>query len=137
MSGGLALLRAFCSWKIEHYSKYVLFFLFHSFLVTKGVARQGQRGHVAAKFLAYLVILCFDRQCLEENTVARLKSMSLFPPKFLRWLVTLLHLSRARPCSSTSSLSHSTLLLGFQPSTDKKFTTTQDRQTLQNSDEKQ
>jgi len=49
-----------------------------------------------------------------------------------------LHLSRAQPCSSVSSLSHSTLLLDVQSYTDKKLTTTQDRLTLlKNSDEKQ
>ena len=49
-----------------------------------------------------------------------------------------LHLSRAQPCSSVSSLSHSTFLLDVQSSTDKTLTTTQDRLTLlQNSDEKE
>ena len=31
------------------------------------------------KFLAFLVILCFERQCPKQNTVARLKSTDLFP----------------------------------------------------------
>jgi len=40
-----------------------------------------------AKFLAYLVILCFESQCPKPNTVARLKSKCLAPPKiFLGWL---------------------------------------------------
>ena len=43
-----------------------------------------------------------------------------------------LRLSCAQPCSSISSLSHI-----VQSSTDKKLATRQDRQTLQNSDEKQ
>ena len=86
MSGRLKLLRTLCSWKIGHQ---VAFFLFHSFLVTKGVAMKGQRGHVPSKFLAYLVTLCFDRQCLEQNPLVCLKSKYLIPPKFLRWLVTL------------------------------------------------
>jgi len=46
-----------------------------------------------------------------------------------------LHLSRLLPCSSEASLPLSTFLLDVQSSTDKKFATTQDRQTLQNSDE--
>jgi len=41
------------------------------------------------------------------------------------------------PCSPVSSLSHGTFLLNVQSSSDKKLATTQDRQTLQNSDEKQ
>jgi len=48
-----------------------------------------------------------------------------------------LHLPRAQPCSSIPSLSHSSFLLDAQSSPDKKLATTQDRQTLQNSDQKQ
>ena len=48
-----------------------------------------------------------------------------------------LHLSHAHPCSSVSSLSNSTFLLDVQSSADKKLATTQERQILQNSDEKQ
>ena len=36
-----------------------------------------------SKFLAYLVILCFDRQCPEQNTVAPFKSKYLAPQKNL------------------------------------------------------
>jgi len=43
-----------------------------------------------------------------------------------------LHLSCAQPCSSVSSLSYSTFLLDVISSADEKLTTTQDRQTLQN-----
>jgi len=39
--------------------------------------------------------------------------------------------------SSVSSLSHSNFVLDVQSSTDKKIDTTQDRQTVQNSDERQ
>jgi len=38
------------------------------------------------KFLAYLVILCFERRCLKQNTVARLKLSDLVHPKILCWL---------------------------------------------------
>jgi len=48
-----------------------------------------------------------------------------------------LHLSRVQPCSSVSNLWHSTSLFDVQSFTDKKLATTQDRQSLQNSDEKQ
>jgi len=48
----------------------------------------GQKGH-APKFLAYLVILCFERRCHKQHTVARLKS-KIPPPNFgsatLYWL---------------------------------------------------
>jgi len=71
-------------------------------------------------------------------------SQKYLPPKFWAgWLVTTfiqadgLHLSPAQPCSSVSSLSDSTFLLDVQNSTDKKLAETQDRQALQNSDEKQ
>jgi len=33
-------------------------------------------------FLAYFVILCFERFCLKQNTVARLKSNNLATKKF-------------------------------------------------------
>jgi len=46
-----------------------------------GVAR-GVKGH-GPKFLAYLVILCSERQCPKQNTVARLKSKYLAPQKIL------------------------------------------------------
>jgi len=46
-----------------------------------GVARVG-RGSWPPKYLAYLVILCFERRYPKQNTVARLKSKILAPPKF-------------------------------------------------------
>jgi len=36
-------------------------------------------------FLAYLVILCFERRCPKQNTVARLKSKFLAPTKKYFW----------------------------------------------------
>jgi len=38
------------------------------------------------KFLAYLVVLCFERRCPKQNTVAHLKSKYLAPPNILGWL---------------------------------------------------
>ena len=47
-----------------------------------GVSRGGAGGHGPSKFLDYLVILCFKRQYIKQNTVARLKSKILTHPKF-------------------------------------------------------
>jgi len=44
------------------------------------------RGGMAPKFLACLVVLCFERRCFKENTVARLKSKYLALQKILGWL---------------------------------------------------
>jgi len=93
-------------------------------------------------------ISSIDRQCPEQNTVDRLKSKYLDPEKIWLGYATVcnyfhtdgLHLSRAQPCSSVSSLSHTacTFLLDFQSSTtDKKLATTEDLQTMQNSNGKQ
>jgi len=38
------------------------------------------------KFLAYLVILCVERRCPKQNSVARLKSKTLSPQKHFGWL---------------------------------------------------
>ena len=48
MSGGFALLRAFCQWKIEHQVDTVLFL--HSVLVNVGVARGCQGGYTLPGF---------------------------------------------------------------------------------------
>jgi len=48
------------------------------------VATVGPRSPWFHKFLVYLVILCFDRRCPKQNTVARLKSQT--PPTILVWL---------------------------------------------------
>jgi len=45
-----------------------------------------QRGHGSLKFLAHVVVLCFERQCPKPNTVARLNSKYLAPPKISGWL---------------------------------------------------
>jgi len=49
----------------------------------RSLGGQGGQGH--SKFLAYLIILWFEKQCLKQNTVARLKSKYLDPQKF--WTV--------------------------------------------------
>jgi len=41
---------------------------------------------VPPEFRAHLVVLCFDRRCLKQNTVARLESKYLAAPKILGWL---------------------------------------------------
>ena len=47
-----------------------------------GVARGEQRSHVPPKFLENIVILCFERRFSKQNSVIRLKSNILAPPKF-------------------------------------------------------
>ena len=42
--------------------------------------RQGGKGAISPKFLAFLVILCFERRCRKQNTVARLKTKDLPAP---------------------------------------------------------
>jgi len=84
------------------------------FLATIGADRWAKEV-MPPKFLAYLGILRFERQCPEQNIVARFKS-KYFPPEKI-WLGCAtacnyfhaygLHLSHAQPCSSVSSNSHS------------------------------
>jgi len=65
------------------------------------------------KFLAYLVILCFERLCIKPSTVPRLKSKYLAPPKMLIWLrhwlcfFTLQWLKCACTCIRVTSLRNS------------------------------
>jgi len=47
-----------------------------------------QRARAPPKFLEYLVILCFKRQYLKQNTVARLKSNILTQSRFWAGHVT-------------------------------------------------
>jgi len=49
------------------------------------VTRRDQGGHGPPRFLAYADILCFERQCPKQNTIAWLKSKHLSPLKF--WAV--------------------------------------------------
>jgi len=58
-----------------------------SWMTTKcSVNRHGQgepQGPCLSKFPAYLVILCFEKQCPKQNTVACLKSNYLVSSKIL------------------------------------------------------
>ena len=112
MSGGLALLRAFCQWKIEHQVSTFISF------VSCNHARWA-RGHAPQ---IYSICWHFVRwqQCPEPNTAARFKSKYLPPNNLLGEDFTIpcnhlhtvsLHLSRAQPYSCVSNLSHSTVLL--------------------------
>jgi len=60
----------------------------HRKLFTPGHRRsQGdQRGHAPPTFLENIVILCIERRFSKQNSVIRLKSNILTPPKFLGWL---------------------------------------------------
>jgi len=51
----------------------------HSIAAAIDVARRAKE-ECPPKLVAYLVILCFERRCPKQNTVARLKSID-FPPK--------------------------------------------------------
>jgi len=46
------------------------------------IHRRSQGGMPPAKFLAYLVILCFERRCPKQNTAARLRAKYLAPQNF-------------------------------------------------------
>jgi len=48
----------------------------HRRFYNKGIASRGQ-GIMTPKFLAYLVILCVERRCPQQNTAARLNSKIL------------------------------------------------------------
>ena len=75
MSGGHALLGAFCQWKIEHHVSAVLSFSF--FTCNHRRSMGSPMRHAPSKFLAYLVVLWFDRQRRKENIIARLKAKYL------------------------------------------------------------
>jgi len=45
-------------------------------------SQEDQRGRGSPKFIAHVVVLCFERQCPKPNTVARLNSKYLAPQKF-------------------------------------------------------
>ena len=46
----------------------------------------GAKGIIDPKLLAFLAILCFERRCPKQNTVARLKSRYFSQQKFGAWL---------------------------------------------------
>jgi len=51
-----------------------------------GIARGGKGAMPPQKFLENVAILCFERRFSKQNSVIRLKSNILAPPKFLGWL---------------------------------------------------
>jgi len=51
-----------------------------------GLARGGKRATPPKKILENIVILCFEKRFSKQNSVIRLKSSILAPPKFLGWL---------------------------------------------------
>jgi len=55
------------------------------FISNIDVAMGVPRGHGPLKFLDNIVILCFERRFSKQNSVIRLKSNILPPPKFLGW----------------------------------------------------
>jgi len=143
VSGGLALLRAFCQRKIVQVSR-LLFLLFCSFIVTTGVAR-GARGPWRPPNFSHILSFVLWQGVFRTKYFWSLKVIVFGSPKCLSGYAIAynhchtdnLYHSRAQPCSSVSSLSHGTFLIGVQSSSDQKISTTQDCQTLQNSDEKQ
>jgi len=68
----------FCTFE----TKYRICCLWFYFFLYHPQAYPGGKGAMTPKFLAYLVILCFERRCPKHNTVARLKSKD-FPPNKL------------------------------------------------------
>jgi len=54
---------------------------FERIVLTIGVAR-GIQGAMSPNVLAYLAILCFEKRCPRQNTVARLKADILAPTFF-------------------------------------------------------
>ena len=85
MPGCLALLRAFV-WKIEDQESTVLCF---SFFSCNHRRSQGGNGTIPTKFLRYLVILCFDRQCPNKTPLLTL-SHSIWPSQKIFGLAILL-----------------------------------------------
>jgi len=66
-------------------------------------------SHALQKFIAYLVILCFERQCPKQTTVARLK-VNIYAQKIFG-LATLLGLIADN--EHRKSTPHSSLFRGF------------------------
>jgi len=72
-------------WKIEHQESTISF----SFFSCNHRCSQGANGTVPPKFLTYLVILCFDRQCPNKIPLLTL-SHSIWPSQKNFGLATLL-----------------------------------------------
>ena len=66
---------------VSVYTKYYITYTLYKPYIHRR-SQGGPRSHGPSKFLEYLVILCFKRQYLKQNTVAQLKSNILTHPKF-------------------------------------------------------
>jgi len=139
VSSCLALLRAFCQWKIEHQESTVLSF---SFFSCNHRRSQEGNGTIPPKFLTYFVILCFDRQCPNKIPLLAL-SHSIWSSQKIFGLSTLLLVTTFIQTCISLALCHvpqyqtfgtALLYLMFNLPLTKS---SQDRQTLQNSDEQQ
>jgi len=129
VSSGLAFLRDFCQRKIENQVGYVLFF----FISVDRWVKEAMHP----KFLADRGILCFERQCPEQNTVVRLKSKYLGTGTKIGLATLLLVSTFIQTACIFLATSHvlkyqafhtaCTFLLDVQSSTNKKLATIQDR----------
>ena len=102
MSGDLALLRVFCQCKIEHQACTIL-----SFSIFSCNHRRSQEGHAPSKYLEYVVILCFGRQCLKQIADAcnqiictQKKYWADYVSAYNHFHTEGLHLSHAQPFTS-------------------------------------
>ena len=68
-----------CKYISVHIMYYITYTLYKAHIHRR--SQWGPRRHGPSKFLEYLVILCFKRQYLKQNTVARLKSNILTHPQ--------------------------------------------------------
>jgi len=55
----------------------MMFYILYIVLPFRHRRIQGAKGVMHPKFLAFYIILCFERQCAKQNTVVRLKSKDL------------------------------------------------------------
>jgi len=69
-----------------HRDCYQLFKVINGSHPTLHMRGRAAQGPCRPTFLAYLVILCFEKRCPKHSIVARLKSKSLAPQKNLGWL---------------------------------------------------
>jgi len=69
-----------CKYVSVHIMYYITYTLYNAHIHRR--SQWGPRSHGPSKFLEYLVILCFKRQYLKQNSVAQLKSNVLTLPKF-------------------------------------------------------
>ena len=97
-------------WKIEHQESTVLSFSLFSCNHTRS---QRDNGTIFAKFLTYLVILCFDRQCPNKIPLLAL-SHSIWPCQKNFGLATLLLVTTFIP-TACISLAPSHMTIGDVP----------------------